>query len=400
MKRAISALMICLAAHWVVAQPSDPEIKIGERFTLQSKVLDEERPYWVYLPGSYGSGSNKRYPVLYLLDGDAHFHSASGVVQFMSSGINGNLQIPELIIVAIPNTDRTRDLTPTHTMLGRDGKEDDFLKASGGGDRFLQFIREELFPKIDSSYRTLPYRILVGHSFGGLLALHALLNAQELFQGYIAIDPSVWWDNQVLVHQAEGRFQTASKRPLSVYISLANNPELGFGDPKIDLAAGRGFAGILQSASSPTLRSRLQFLEKEDHGSAPLVSLYQGLLFIFDGYKPPLKELFDDPTILEPHYKKVSERVGVELLPPEPLVNQLGYMMLYRRQSPDKAIEFFRFNVAHYPDSANAYDSLAEGYMVKGEKALAIENYEKSLKLDPNNDNAVKRLEELKGQQR
>src|SRR5688572_14939028 len=97
------------------ARVADGAIKIGEKFALQSKVLNEERPYWVYLPQSYHNQmfAPKKHPVLYLLDGDANFHLASGIVQFMAA--NFHIQIPELIIVAIPNTERTRDLTPTHS---------------------------------------------------------------------------------------------------------------------------------------------------------------------------------------------------------------------------------------------------------------------------------------------
>src|SRR6185503_17329473 len=147
------------------------DINIGKKYSMRSKILKEERPYWVYLPNSYDERNKKqRFPVLYLLDGDAHFQSASGVVQFMSSG-----QIPEMIVVAIPNTNRTRDLTPTHSKIGFDGNEATFLESSGGGDTFLKFMREELFAQIDSKFHTLPARILVGHSFGGLLAIHTLL---------------------------------------------------------------------------------------------------------------------------------------------------------------------------------------------------------------------------------
>ena len=156
-QRVTLALLLTLLALPVSAQQENQDIKIGEKFSLRSQILDEERPYWVCFPASYND-SIQRYPVLYLLDGDAHFQSASGVVQFMSAGPNNNFQIPELIIVAIPNTNRDRDLTPTHSKISWDGKEAAFLETSGGGNTFLQFIRDELFPWIESTYRTLPYR--------------------------------------------------------------------------------------------------------------------------------------------------------------------------------------------------------------------------------------------------
>ena len=80
----------------VAAPPVEEEYKIGKRFTLHSDILHENRNFWVYLPKSYQHTlfAPKKYPVLYILDGDVHFHSASGVVQFMSDGNNGNTQIP------------------------------------------------------------------------------------------------------------------------------------------------------------------------------------------------------------------------------------------------------------------------------------------------------------------
>ena len=189
------------------AETNTRDIIIGQRLGLQSHVLGEERPYWVFLPISYSDGTYapQRYPVLYLLDGEEHFHSASGLVRHMSSVI----QIPELIVVAIPNTSRIRDLTRTHSKFVVGKKESDALGSSGGGETFLRFLEEELSPHIDSTYRTLPYRVLVGHSLGGLLVLHTLLDVPDMYQSYIAIDPSLWWDNEVLNRKVESRIKDA-----------------------------------------------------------------------------------------------------------------------------------------------------------------------------------------------
>lgn len=394
---ALSLTMVVLSAS---AQEKGHDIKIGETFSLRSKILNEERAYWIYLPPSYNDSTfaPQRYPVLYLLDGGAHFLTASGVVQFMSGGVNRNLQSPEMIVVAILNTDRTRDMTPTHSMIDYEGKEVPYLGTSGGGDPFLRFLKDELFPRIDSTYRTMPYRILVGHSLGGLLALHALVASPEMFNAYIAIDPSLWWDKQVVFRRAESRLKEATRLRASVYISMANTPGFEPGDPKVE-GATRRFARLLQSAS-PGVRSSLQYFEAENHGSVPLVSLYYGLLKIFDGYMMMADSDRQQPSDLSAHYKRQSERLGVTLLPPEATVNGMGYYLLYQAKNVDKAIQFFKLNVSNYPDSYNAYDSLAEAYKVKGEKALAVENLEKSLKLNPANEGAAKRLQELRDQEK
>ena len=372
----------------------DQDINIGKKYSMRSKVLKEERHYWVYLPSSYDEGNKKlRYPVLYLLDGDAHFQSASGVVQFMSSGINGNCQIPEMIVVAIPNTNRTRDLTPTHSKIGFAGNEEGFLESSGGGDTFLKFLRDELFPQIDSKFYTLPSRILVGHSFGGLLAIYALLEEPEMFHGYIAIDPSLWWDDQRLAQRAEKKIRTIRKLRKSLYISSANSPKILDNTPTKMRRAIRKFVKTLDAARSNNLRLGIQYFDSEDHGSVPLLSLYHGLLFVFDGFKHVGVESL---SAMKTRLHRLSKRWDTDLLPSEGQVNNMGYMMLYRVKDVKKAIEFFEHNISNFPKSANGYDSLAEAYMVKGDNAQAIRYYKRSLKLDPNNENAARSVRELR----
>jgi predicted alpha/beta superfamily hydrolase len=375
------------------SKKKDQGITIGKKYSIHSKVLREERPYWVYLPKSYEEDNkNRRYPVLYLLDGDAHFQSASGVVQFMSSGINGNCQIPELILVAILNTDRTRDLTPTHTNIGISGKEESLLKSSGGGDGFLKFIQDELFPQIDSKFQTLPTRVLVGHSLGGLLAIHALLKEPDMFHGYIAIDPSLYWDNQLPAQQAEHKIGTLRKLRKSLYISSANSPAILNNNPIKMRKAIRKFVKTLEAARTVNFRLGFQYFDSEDHGSVPLLSLYHGLLFIFEGFDHPgLESLPATKT----RFNRLSKRLGGDVSPSEGYVNSMGYTMLYELKDMKKATAFFEYNISNFPKSANAYDSLGEAYMIKGDKDQAIKNYEKSLKLDPDNQNAARMIREL-----
>jgi predicted alpha/beta superfamily hydrolase len=396
MKKAFLLMLLLILANQTEAQEKDLAIKIGEKFRLHSRVLNEDRPYWVYLPESYNSKnqSPEAYPVLYLLDGDALFHTATGVVEFMSR--NGNDQIPELIIVAVPNTDRNRDLTPTHSLINQIGKESKSLASSGGGDAFLKFLQEELIPWIDASYRTLPYRILAGHSMGGLLAIHALITAPAAFRGVLAMDPSLWWDKQIVVRKEKEFLANAKGLSNGVFISLANTPQIGaFNNPRLNEETVRTFARALET-NSHGVRSKLEYFEAEDHGSVPLLSLYDGLLFIFDGYRPVWASFLDPPANITTHFKTVSERIGVELLPPEQLVNSMGYSLLYELREVDKAIGLFKLNVSLYPKSFNAYNSLAESYLVKGDRALAVTNYETSLRLNPENQKAKDQLQKLK----
>ena len=184
---------------------NDNKIVIGKIDSVYSKTLGEQRKIWVYTPDMTSGNSNQHWPVVYLLDGDGHFASVVGMIQQMSQ-VNGNNVYPEMIVVAIPNTDRTRDLTPTHIASDPPMMDSNFSKTSGGGENFVAFIEKELMPHIDSVYPTAPYKVLIGHSFGGLTVMNVLTNHTKLFNAYIAIDPSMWYDRE--------RFLAATEKKL------------------------------------------------------------------------------------------------------------------------------------------------------------------------------------------
>ena len=304
----------------------------------------------------------------------------------MSSGTSGSIQIPELIVVAVLNTDRTRDLTPTHTIRRPEG-DDPSLKASGGGDAFLKFLNDELIPHIDRTYRTKPYRIIVGHSFGGLLALHAFRSAPDMFQAYVAIDPSLFWDNQVVVRRSTEGVRLENARKRAVYISLSSSYSEGYrGEPVTTFAKWlEGSAGV---------RSTLQYFAAENHQSVPFIALYHGLLFVFDGYRLTPGEMFEQSSTLAPHFAMISKQIGVDLIPPERLIDQVAQAFLNAKRV-DKAIDLFKFNASSNPASSNAHFGLAQAYAANGDLQLAIESYEASLRLNPDNEIAKERLKAL-----
>ena len=214
--RHIARAFLLLLLPTAVARTQAPAktVSIGTSDSIWSATLKENRRYLVYTPPSYSDTTYlpRRYPVLYLLDGDAHFHSVTGLMQILGTGVNGTFVVPEMIVVAIPNTNRTRDMTPTKVDRDANGKPQPALAASGGMANFLGFIKSELIPRIEQTYRTAPYRVFVGHSFGGITTINALYTMPETFNAYVAIDPSLWWDNRVLLKQARDRFSQAGTR--------------------------------------------------------------------------------------------------------------------------------------------------------------------------------------------
>jgi uncharacterized protein len=371
--------LISVAAKADETQSKPDPIVIGHKHSVPSSVLGETREYLVYLPSSYDDTkyAPRSYPVLFLLDGGPLFPSAAGVVQYMSSNINGNTQIPEMIVVAVPNTNRRRDLTPTHTLLDGEGNEQALFAATWGGDKFLQFFREELFPEVESRYRTIPHRTIVGNSLGGLLALHAMVQSPDLFQGYIANDPSLWWDDQYVLRQAKKAIAPDRQSVQSVFISSAPN----LNDRMSEMV--QQMVEILSAQGGANLRVKYRYFESEDHGSLYLPGLYYGLKDIFGEYDISFDDVFDHPQLTVSHFKRLSMHLGVNVLPPESLVDSWGQFSLHDLNRPDRALEFFKINANNYPQSANVYVSLGDVFYEMGESRLAIENLEKALGIDP-----------------
>jgi predicted alpha/beta superfamily hydrolase len=248
------ALTVAAAAAKARSEQADP-FAIGEQFHLQSKVLAENRTYIVHTPGGY-KGSKDAYPVLIVLDPEGHFALTVGAVDELS----GNGRIPPMIVVGVTNTERTRDMTPSVPKTDFGGAP--WSGPAGSADKFLAFIADELLPTVEANYRTRHYRVLAGHSLGGLFAIYALINRPEVFNGYLAISPSLWWDDQALV-KASGPF-LAAHRDLSadLYIAIASEgQEMLGGAYKLSAA--------LEESKLPQLRWQFKRSPEEDHGTIP-----------------------------------------------------------------------------------------------------------------------------------
>ena len=196
-------------------------ITIGETIQIQSKIMGEERTILVSTPRGYEQNS-ERFPALYMTDGPAHFLHTRGTVDFL----NQNGLMPQVIIVAVTNTDRNRDLTPTNSaIIQGDGSKRE-LPTSGGASKFLDFFADELFGYIDSNYRTSPYRLFSGHSFGGLFALNATFTRPDLIQAVLAVSPNLLWDEEFSLRQAQAFFADRSEFKATLFVAMANEERL------------------------------------------------------------------------------------------------------------------------------------------------------------------------------
>lgn len=400
MRRLVLFLFLLFPVALRAQGPLGNAITVGKIDSVWSPTLKEQRRFLVYTPPSYSDTTYlpRKYPVLYLLDGDAHFHSVTGLLQILGTGVNGTFVLPEMIVVAIPNTDRSRDLTPTHVDKDPQGKPQPFLKTSGGMPNFFAFLQKELIPRIDSAFRTAPYRVIVGHSFGGIAAINALYTIPETFNAYVAIDPSLWYDNQLLLKKAKSHFARPGLANRALFVGQANTINADDTTSNVHFSSIVQFNGILESYNQAGLRYAYKYYPADDHGSVPLIAEYDALRFIFASYRLDLLKSLERPAYLAEHFARVSQSLGYTVLPPESMVDRLGRIQLTRDTT--KAIGLFQLNAELYPTSPKVYEALGEAWMAKGDYPKAIGWYEKSLALKPKNERAramIRKMQVAKG---
>ncbi len=352
MKRLLS-LILLLFSMLLSAQES---ISIGNKYSIYSAVLGEDRPYWVYLPPMYNNpGYGKAsYPVIYLLDGDTNFTTMVAIHDRFTKGMYCNM--PECIIVGIPNTDRTRDMTPSKSELIRDGKP--LFSNSGGAENFTNFLTKELRNRIDSTFRTSGYNLLVGHSFGGLFAINTLLHHPDAFHAYVALDPSLWWDHRKVYSEAEKVWKTSEFHHLNLFVAMAKNEDRPDDAQKHSATIHQFCTEVLPSFPANGLISAWKYYEKEDHGTVILPGIYDAMRTVFEGIELPVKQIPKNPGLIEEYYRRLSQRLGFQFIPSEIMVDNLGkYALSLENKEGAKAI--FEYNLKNYPASKNARKSLS-----------------------------------------
>ena len=388
MKKLIFYFFLSVIPCLIHAQSND--IVIGKIDSVYSEILQENRKIWVYVPKSEG-----KFPVVYLLDGGSHFRSVVGMIRQLSRS-NGNTVCPEMIVVAILNTDRERDLTPTKGDINHPYVDSTLAARSGGGENFIAFLEKELFPYIESNYPVQPYRLFIGHSYGGLTVLHTLFHHTNLFNAYVAIEPSLWWSNQKLLKEIEDFPIEKSFDDISLYLGIANTMQEGLDTLEVmkdttystmHIRSLFEFKNLMSEKYKNNLRYNIRYYPSDDHISVPLIAEYDAIRFIFDFYKFKFHQQDrDNPDIdlykrIKMHYEIVSKNLGYEEKPSESLVNSLGYYYLSKQQF-QKAEMFFKLNVSSYTRSYNVYDSYGDYFRAIGNYNKAIENYKKSLSLN------------------
>ena len=375
-------LVLWLPQLSIWAQNQRGPVVIGETVHLQSTALKESRTLFIAKPAGYDNSADK-YPVLYLLDGESNFRFTAAIVDFLAAGD----RIPKMLVIGIAAGEfrkRTHDLTPPSA----DERDNRFSPGNGGADTFLSFLGDELIPYVERNYRTRPYRLLAGHSFGGLLAVYALTTRPKLFNGYIAADPSLYWNNQAVVAQTESFFSRTPSLQVDFYMTAT-----GMAD-QVPSEIER-MKAALSRASPAGFRWKCDWLPEEDHASIPLPTFYRGLEVIFEPWRLPNPlGLFDPGGIAAIHrrFREAGRRFGYPERTTPPFTVSLVVAALMSAGRLEEASAVLLHDPTAYPPPWNQLDALARAYERRGDIEQAVRYYRMSLRENPTTDFARKKL--------
>jgi uncharacterized protein len=230
---------------------------------LQSKELNEKRVVNIYLPEGYNKEDTVKYPVIYLLDGsaDEDFIHIVGLVQFHSfEWIN---QVPKSIVVGIATVDRRRDFTFPTTV-------EKHIKAnptSGHSNKFISFIQNELQPFIEKKYKTNDNKTIIGQSLGGLLATNILFTKPTLFNKYIIVSPSLWWNNGSLLNTDINYLNSTLKQEVAVYIGVGKEGLTPTEIPRVMEVDANLLAELIKGTKNKKVNVFFDYLPQENHAT-------------------------------------------------------------------------------------------------------------------------------------
>lgn len=334
-----------------------------EVVNIDSAVLKEQRQYQVLLPENY-SATSQRYPVIYRLDGADNIP----LMQQVLGRLRESHAAPDIIIVAIENTDRLRDMYPTVNQ-DRNGP----VGVGGGAEKFLAFIEQELIPDVDKRYRTHSTRIIAGASASGVFSLYAMQQRPGLFDAHIAYSPAVWWNAGAMVERTKKWLSTQPSESTYVYMNMGNE-----GLPM------RPYYDELLSAFSTHESRNIRLIVDQhpgvSHGLTSTAGIFHAYQSFFMSKAFPRENVTSDMQVIDDYYQRLGKQWGVEPTPPENVVRELGYYFNWQQQ-PDLAMQLFMHNMSHHPNNPDAITGVVYGYerqkklskaLIYAKQALAV----------------------------
>lgn len=353
-------IAVCIGLPATAANVVEEPRTIGKtsRISIDSMVLKENRKLLIHLPDSY-TESNKPYPVLYLLDGERHMDHAMVASQLLQK----QARVPELIIVAITNKG----------AWGNDaGMRQRDLQVEK--EKFVLYIKNEVMPYVDKSYRTTGLNTLFGHSLAGYFATNLLANQPELFKNYIAASPVIQSEEVDIYNRLLTTFSGKNTAGKSLYFTLASEDEAR--RKSVTLAINH-FAKLLTKKAPESLDWQYEFFDNQTHSSIYYPTFFAGMTHVFNSYQAPhfayYKEYmeFGGMPGMQAHYKKRAELYGTDKNIPENTLLNLA-SMLRSEGKTEASLQLYSKLINDFPQSARSYSGLGQVYS-------AMKQYEKSI---------------------
>ncbi len=332
-------------------KPDTIKVTTGYSMNLHSDILNQDRTIMVSVPEGYAT-SNKKYPVVYILDAQWNFNHAAQNLAWLAS--KDCELIPQSIVVGISSggEKREHDLTPTQGSGN-----------GGGADSLYMFIKKEVIPFIEQNYRTYNYRILGGVSYGGLFVMNAFVKDPLYFNGYIAMSPSMWWDNQIALQNTEKLLSKSTQLPTRLFITLANEGE----SMGVD-----SLASLLKKYSTKQLVWRYDKHPDEIHNTINYKGIWDGVKFIFSNWSYPLVDFAtaEKPFTVSSKYETVVNPKIIKV----PTENLINYSGLYK-DSYDQIISIQKLSNAliisyNCLPPLTLYSESKNNFFIKKETAL------------------------------
>jgi predicted alpha/beta superfamily hydrolase len=339
---------------------------LGAPDSVYSKTYNESRDLLVYLPKDIRDhkDSTAKYPVLYVLDGGAHFLAVSGMLKELSE-FAGNMVLPKMIVVCIPSYNRNKELTPYPISKSKLVPEE-IAKETGGAEDFTRFLETEVFNYIASKYPVSNSRTLIGHSFGGIFVLNVLAKHKNLFDNYIVIDPSTWYDERKFSKEVLDSLSKNNYAGKSLFVGIANTTEI---EDTVEVKKQKtlysehersilAFCTGVRTIKNNGLKFYSKYYPDDDHVSVPTIATYDGLRSIF------LKNRFSYASVESPSFNPAidiplffstqSKQLGYTIPVPSDVLERCD--AIYKRKKDLKRQKAVRDLYASlYPREAKKY---------------------------------------------
>ncbi len=332
--------------------------------TIESKILNESREIFIRTPPGYNP-ANKKYPVVYVLDGDWNFEYVASYLDYM---FTHNIY-PEMIVAGVRNVNRNRDYVPRHDI---------YFKDTGKADNFLRFVKNEWIEEIEKIYSTSEERFIIGHSFGGVFALHTLFSDPALFDAYIVLSASAWVAEEVLLEEARAYFMNPADSNAFVYMAV------GEGDGGPTVPSSRKLAEIFENNAPKSLEWVFDITPKTDHFKNFASGMHDAFMALF-----PAWGFADEVTNIarKEGVKGVNEwfneKRDVLKMRFQPAWFDLGVaaFTLTQEGHGDAAIELINNLKSFYPQNGHVASFAASVYEMNERYEEALQEFERTLEI-------------------